>query len=448
MRSQSVEELELDFNQLSDLLIEHLQANEHLSIELEGEQSHFIRFNAAKVRQSGTVTDGSLKLSLIHNHRTAFAAFPLTGDLAIDTACGLDNLNYLRQEVAQLPEDPYVVLPENKGSSREVYQGNLLDPAQAIAAILPAVQGIDFTGFYASGVVIQANANSAGQKHWFATDSFFLDYSMIGPTEKAVKATFAGRDWHQEQYQAEIEQSKTQLKLLDLSATAIQPGRYRAYFAPAAVADLVGMLSWGAVSESSLRQGGSALGKLRDGQKQLSPFLTLEENFSRGIVPRFNEFGEVAPEELPLIVRGELVNTLTNSRTAKEYDLTSNSANRYESLRSPEVGPGMLKSQDILSKLGTGLYLSNLHYLNWSDRTGGRITGMTRYACFWVENGEIVAPIQDLRFDESLYAFFGEKLEALTDFQDFIPEVGTYGSRQLGGSLVPGMLVRDFTFTL
>lgn len=445
--SSHTAESELAFNQLSDLLIEHLQAGEHLSIEFESEQSHFIRFNAAKVRQSGTVQDGSIKLSLIHNQRTAFAEFPLTGNLAVDTTSGLDNLNYLRQEVVQLPEDPYIVLPENKGSSRELYPGNLLAPAEATGAILPAVQGADFTGFYASGLVIRANANSAGQKHWFATDSFFLDYSMIGPTEKAVKATFAGKNWHQEQYQAEIEQSKAQLKLLDLPAKAIRPGRYRAYFAPAAVADLVGILSWGAVSESSLRQGGSAFGKLRDGQK-LSPQLHLKENFSRGSVPRFNEFGEVSPEEVPLIVEGRLVNTLINARTAKEYHLTSNSANRFESLRSPEVSPGALKSEDILSKLGTGLYLSNLHYLNWSDRTGGRITGMTRYACFWVENGEIVAPIQDLRFDESLYAFFGENLEALTDVQEFIPEVGTYGARQLGGSLMPGMLVRDFTFTL
>jgi predicted Zn-dependent protease len=65
-----------------------------------------------------------------------------------------------------------------------------------------------------------------------------------------------------------------------------------------------------------------------------------------------------------------------------------------------------------------------------------------------VENAEIVAPIKDLRFDESLYAFLGENLEALTDFQEFIPEIDTYESRSLGGSLMPGMLVRDFTFTL
>ena len=73
---------------------------------------------------------------------------------------------------------------------------------------------------------------------------------------------------------------------------------------------------------------------------------------------------------------------------------------------------------------------------------------MTRYACFWVEDGEIVAPIENLRFDESLYRFWGENLIALTDFQEFIPNVGTYDSRRLGGNLVPGMVIKDFTYTL
>jgi predicted Zn-dependent protease len=72
---------------------------------------------------------------------------------------------------------------------------------------------------------------------------------------------------------------------------------------------------------------------------------------------------------------------------------------------------------------------------------------MTRYACFWVEGGEIVAPIKDLRFDDSLYAFLGENL-AVTDFQAFVADVDTYGGRSLGGAQVPGMLIRDFTFTL
>ena len=137
-----------------------------------------------------------------------------------------------------------------------------------------------------------------------------------------------------------------------------------------------------------------------------------------------------------------------NSRTAKEYKLQGNSANLSESLRAPDVATGTLDPGDAVTALDTGLYLSNLHYLNWSDRPGGRITGMTRFACFWVEKGEIVSPIQDLRFDDSLYDFLGENLEAVTTQQSFVPNVDTYDVRGLGGTFTPGMLMRHFTFTL
>jgi predicted Zn-dependent protease len=447
MNQAWLETWESNFNQLCDLLLNELNHDEHLSIELSGESSHFMRLNHAKVRQSGTVTDGEIAVRLIHNQRTIGASFPFTGDLSLDSAAALDALQFLRQDIQYLPEDPYAVLPENHGSSRDVYTGQLLSPATAPDAILPAVQGIDFTGIYAAGPVIRANCNSAGQRHWFATETFFLDYSMIAPSEKAVKGTLAGKNWDVAAYADAITQSKQQLQVLDRPSRAIEAGRYRTYLAPAATAELIGMFSWGGVSEASLQQGDSALAKMREG-KQLSPQFTLRENLGQGIVPRFNEFGEIAPDEVPLIVEGILANTLVNARTAKEYSMVSNAANSSESLRSPEVSPGSLTTAEILAALDTGLYLSNLHYLNWSDRPGGRITGMTRYACFWVEKGEIVAPIKDLRFDDSLYSFLGDNLEALTDHQEFSAATDTYERRSLGGALMPGLLVRDFTFTL
>jgi predicted Zn-dependent protease len=142
------------------------------------------------------------------------------------------------------------------------------------------------------------------------------------------------------------------------------------------------------------------------------------------------------------------VNTLVNTRTAQEYQKVSNQANTEESLRAAEVSTGNLPQEQILAELDTGLYLSNLHYLNWSDRQTGRITGMTRYACFWVENGQIVAPIKNLRFDESLYNFWGTNLLAVTNFAEYVADVDSYGRRSLGGSWVPGMLIKDFTYTL
>ena len=104
--------------------------------------------------------------------------------------------------------------------------------------------------------------------------------------------------------------------------------------------------------------------------------------------------------------------------------------------------------QDILKKLDTGLYLSNLHYLNWSDPVGGRITGMTRYACFWVENGELNAPIENLRFDDSIFHLLGSELENLGVESETHAETSSYEYRQLGSIKTPGALIKNMQFTL
>jgi predicted Zn-dependent protease len=440
--------LENSFNQLIETLLIEKTVTEEFTLRLSSEHSQFTRFNHGKVRQTGVVADGSIELSLMENQRRSFRCFPLTGNREIDSLAAHTALLELRQELKVLPLDPYLVLPSGNNISREVNSGQLLPPDSVVPTILAQVGELDFTGLYAGGLVIKAYADSQGQKHWFTTDTFTLDYSLFDTCGQAVKVILAGSHWDDSAYIAKINQAKTQLELLSRPAKQLTPGQYKTYFAPAAVADLLDMLSWSAVSEADLQQGNSALAMLSRQEKQLSPKFSLTENFQQGFVPRFNQLGEMVAPELPIITQGVLVNTLVNSRTAKEYGKTANGANSSETLRSPQISPGNLGFDEILRSLDTGLYISNLHYLNWSDRPTGRITGMTRYACFWVEQGEIIAPIENLRFDESLYRFWGDNLVEFTNFQEFIPDVGTYESRQLGGSLVPGMLVNDFTYTL
>lgn len=443
-----IDRLEATFNRIAKDLLATLPAEEHLKLSLTSEQSQFVRFNAAKVRQAGCIGDGELTLTLMRDQRNSYRSVSLTGDWETDWPQAQAALAELRQEVPDLPADPYLVLPQGDANSREIHTGNLLLPETVVATILPEVRGLDFTGIYAGGMVVRAYADSAGQQHWFATESFSLDYSLFTADGQAVKGTFAGNQWDQAAYGAKLADSKRQLERLAQPPKLIPRGQYRTYLAPTAVAELVSILSWGGVSEASLQQGGSALGVLQRGEKLLSPAFTLTENFGRGLVPRFNEWGEVAPVDLPVIVAGQLKNTLISARTAKEYNKTANGAAGGEYLRAAELTTGALPVAHVLSQLETGLYVSNLHYLNWSDRPTGRVTGMTRYACFWVEQGEIVAPIENLRFDESLYRYFGDQLIDLTDTQEFIPEVGTYDHRSLGGVWVPGVLVDNFTYTL
>ena len=112
------------------------------------------------------------------------------------------------------------------------------------------------------------------------------------------------------------------------------------------------------------------------------------------------------------------------------------------------MAPGELATADALAMLDTGLYVGNLWYLNFSDRPACRLTGMTRFASFWVEGGKIVAPVDVMRFDDSVFRLFGEQLVALTAERELVVSSDTYRARNVSSMRLPGAVVRDMAFTL
>jgi predicted Zn-dependent protease len=435
------------FHAVSDKLLETLHAGEDVTLNLTAEESLFVRFNGNRVRQNTDVEQIGVSLKFQANGRTVEKSRTLSGVEKTDRESLALLLAQCRAEAKALPEDPNQVPMQNNGTSKEEFLGELFAAEKIVQSVVETAAGSDLAGLYAGGPVIRANKNSKGQDHWFASETFFLDYSLYhGP--KAAKGNYAGSRWNAGDWINNLHRTRDQLDLLSKPAQNVKPGKYRTYLAPRAFADLLGMLSWGALSSSAWKQGRSAFKKLADGEAKLSPLFTLRENFTLGLTPRFNSLGEVAPSTVSLIEKGELKEMLVSSRTAKEYGLKGNAAGEGEGTRAMDVLPGSLEEKNVLKELGTGLYLSNLHYLNWSDPVAARVTGMTRYACFWVEGGEIAGPIKDLRWDESLYDALGSKLMALTDRAEIDPAVDTYFARALGGSRVPGALIDDFTFTL
>ena len=101
------------------------------------------------------------------------------------------------------------------------------------------MNGVDLTGIWASGKIFSGNANSKGLEHWFETETFSLDYSLITPNKKMVKACYANTKWNQEEYEAYILDSKQKLELMNKTPINIKPGEYRTYIAPAGVSDLI-----------------------------------------------------------------------------------------------------------------------------------------------------------------------------------------------------------------
>jgi predicted Zn-dependent protease len=444
------------FNQLADSAMTELDAGEELNLNLTAEAQTYVRFNHSRVRQATGIVQRNLELTFQKAGRHTGYSFDLTGQLEGDLRTLRWLIERARIEVQCLPEDPLLVPMQNHGTSDHHFPGELPEDGELIAAMAESTTRTDFAGLLAMGPQVRASRNSLGQSHWFSTASLFVNYSLftVNPAgeNKAVKGLYADSRWQRDQFERQVAESRQQLERLQQATRTIAPGNYRVYLAPAAVADIIGMFSWGAVSYRAWREGHSALKSLADGDVSFSEQFNLKENFTLGLTPPFNSLGEMPPHEIPVIECGQLKNLMVSSRSAKEFGVPANGADPGgwggESLRSPEVRAGHLAPTDILQALDTGLYVSNLHYLNWSDLQSARITGMTRYACFWVERGQMVAPIRDLRFDESLYRMLGSELEALTSESQIHLSTDTYHCRSLGGCKIPGLLIRDFRFTL
>lgn len=431
----------------SEALFQNLKNSEQLSLHLHSEESLFYRFNQSKVRQNTTVNQHELTLQLHANERLFKMRFNLTLNLDFDLNTGRALLENAREQVAQIDAHPQFFKLKNNGSS-QVYKKSVRPSDEEIPRLVQAhFQDADLAGLWCSGPLRQASVNSEGQFHFFETDNFFFDYSIYnGPL--AAKGYYSSDIFNEVDFAAQASLTKNKLSLLNKPALQIPRGQYNVYLEPMAVLEILTTLAWSSFSQAQYMKGLSPLKKLKDRQVSLSPLIHIQENFDLGISPRFNSVGELSPLQVPLISQGQLNSFLISTSTAQEYQLQANGADVSEMPRSIEIRAGTLKESDILKKLDTGLYLSNLHYINYSDSQSARITGMTRFACFWVEKGEIQGPIQDLRFDESIYKLFGENLLELTENSSLFVDTGTYLKRSLGAFKTPGALIKNFNFTL
>jgi len=435
------------FQALAAWLRDNVHAPEQFTLSYSAEQSTFIRFNHAKVRQAGEVQQASASLKLIADARQADLHLTLSGDPALDRDQLQQALAELRQILPLIPADPYLLLNDSAWHSHQVQDAPLPDTAQVLAQIEQAASELDLVGIYAAGPISRGFASSYGASGWHQANSFNFDFSLFHANGQAVKANYAGHAWDSAAFTARMAQAREQLAHLGRPLKTLGPGEYRAYLAPAAMDEIMGMLCWGGFSAQSIASKDSPLHRLYAGDASLSPLVSLTEQVSGSLSPAFS--GEGYPRsDLRLVERGQALEQLTNARSAAEFEQVANGAEGHESPSALSMAAGELGLDAVLKQLGTGLYISNLWYLNYSDLPAARMTGLTRFATFWVEDGQIQAPVSTMRFDDSVYSLLGSQLEALTRERELILSTSTYGARQTSSSHLPGALVKRLTLTL
>jgi len=436
------------FKKVSEYLFNSLEPNEILILNFDAEQTDFVRFNHAKIRQAGNVDQATLTLSLVYKRKSLNSVIRLSLDYQKDSVLLLRTLYYLRREIPELPQDPYLMYERNLNSFDRETKNKPLDSFNITDSILQGCHSLDMVGILSTGAIMKGFSNSLGQFNWHESQSFNFDWSMYTDTGKAIKQNYSNQVWDQNIFSSLLEESKQKLQVIDNKEQTIQPGEYRAYLSPSALNEIVDMLSWGGFSYKANKIGSSPLHLMMKGEKKLNKIVSFTEDLTNGISPKFHSDGFIKPDTTELIINGEYKSSLISPRSALEYSVNHNAAEYYESPVSINLKEGAISNDNILATLKDGIYISNLWYLNFSDLNNGRITGLTRFGCFKVSNGEYQGPINTMRFDETVYNIFGDKLIGLTNNKQLLIDSSTYEERSTHSSTIPGAIVEDFKMTL
>lgn len=436
------------FLALADALCTTAGGIDRCLLRLHAEASTFIRFNDARVRQATQVEQARAALTVVRGQRRVETTVALAGRPAHDLALLQRERAEAIAALDEVADDPHLLLPDAPARSERIERGSLPAPDDLIRQVAAAAAGLDFVGFYAGGPVVRALADSLGSRHWHQIESFHLDWCLVHAGDKAVKSSYTGTHWNGDEFARRAAAAAAQLPLLALPPRGLAPGAYRTWFAPAAMVELLGALAWTGFGARDRHSGTSSLMRLVHRDAALHPGFSLAENVAGGLAPAFTAEGFVRPARVPLVQAGLAAESLNSARSARECGLPANGANANETPEALALEPGQIAVADPFAALGTGLYVSNLWYLNYSDQIACRMTGLTRFACLWVEDGRPVEPIAVMRFDDSFLRMFGPGLLGLGDRAERIPDNGTYLERQLASVSTPGALVDGWRLTL
>jgi predicted Zn-dependent protease len=223
-----------------------------------------------------------------------------------------------------------------------------------------------------------------------------------------------------------------------VGAKAIEPGKYTVILEPvAATYMLENMFRFDA---RSAEEGRSFLSKkgggTRLGEQLMDPKVTIYSDPFNTDLPGATWGGDGLPREKTVWIDKGVVKNLSYSRFwAQKKSVT------------PVPGPsniimegGDATLEELIKSTERGILVSRLWYIRMVDPQSLLLTGLTRDGTFYIENGKIMFPVKNFRFNESPVIMLNN-LEALGKQERSI-SVESYRSY-----LIPPMKIRDFTFS-
>jgi len=224
---------------------------------------------------------------------------------------------------------------------------------------------------------------------------------------------------------------------------ALEPGRYDVVLEPAAVGEWLEYLAYVALGGKAFDEGRSPLaGRL--GEKVTGEDVTVWDNaLDPRTLPQPFDYEGMPSRRLTLIGGGVAKAVATNHYRARRLGKRRSTGHALPASSSAECSPmhlfmkgGRSSARALVKGMKRGLLVTRFHYTNILDPMKTVLTGMTRDGTFLVEDGEVVAPVRNLRYTENV-------LEAL----DRIDGMSRRLTLVRGPVVAPAVCVRGVQFS-
>lgn len=227
---------------------------------------------------------------------------------------------------------------------------------------------------------------------------------------------------------------------------ALEPGTYPVVLEPSAVATLVGFLAYVGFGGRAYLEDRSCFSGKKD-EQVAAPSISIWDDATdpRTLGAPF-DFEGVPRQRVELIKGGVFRDAVYDLRTARQAGRTSTGHGLPPP--NPEgpfplhlfMGEGDASVEDMIRSTRRGLLVTRFHYSNVVDPVESSITGMTRDGTFLIEHGEVVGPVMNFRFTQSI-------IDALSSVSLVGHQAELASEFFFSASRVPALKVESFHFS-
>jgi len=412
-------------------------------VNLGGTDSGNIRYARNSVSTSGRISQSTLVVSSAFGKKLGTATINEFDDAS------LEKVVRRAEELARLaPENPEFVSflgPQTYAEPLTYVQATAaITPKQRTDFVAQSLQVAKDTKTVAAGFLEDSTGYSAmmNSKGLFAYNtSTGVNFSITVRTEDGKGSGYATRGYNDvtkldTKAATQIAADKS---VKSAAAKAIEPGKYTVILEPAAAAVLIERILFG-LDARQADEGRSYLskpgGQTRLNEKLMDERVTLYSDPLHPDLPTSTWNGDGRPQEKVNWIEKGVVKNLSYSR----YWAQKKGVKAVPGPDAFIMEGGSKSLEDLIKSTKKGVFVTRLWYIRDVDPQTLLLTGLTRDGTFYIENGKIMFPIKNFRFNES-------PVIMLNNLEELGKVERTVSVESNINYLLPPMKIRDFTFS-